>query len=73
MPDTNIKTGRYSAKQVESGLSVPEHDYIQMTNNLAGNPTQVVYRNGGPSGTIVATVTMTYDGSGFLTSVSRLS
>lgn len=64
--------GRYSAKQVESGISVPEHDYIQMTNNASGNPTQVVYRNGGPSGTIVATVTMNYDGNGYLTSVSKL-
>lgn len=73
MPTNNIKTGRYSARQVESGLSVPEHDYISLTNDANGNPTSVVYRAGGASGQIVATVSMTYDGSGFLTSVQRVS
>jgi YD repeat-containing protein len=69
MPDANIKTGRFSARQVESGLSVPEHDYIGITNDANGNPTTVVYRNG----QIVATINMNYDGSGYLTSVTRIS
>lgn len=69
---TNISQGRYSSKQVESGISVPEHDYISLTYD-GGNPTMVVYRNGGPSGTIVATVTMGYDGSGNLITVQRVS
>lgn len=69
----NISTGRYSAKQVESGISVPEHDYIGITNDVNGNPTTVVYRAGGPSGTIVSTVNMVYDGNGYLTSVTRIS
>lgn len=69
----NIATGRFSAKQVETGLSVPEHDYIGITNDVNGNPTTVVYRSGGSSGQIVATVNMTYDGNGYLVSVTRVS
>jgi YD repeat-containing protein len=70
---TNIKPGRYSSRQTESGISVPEHDYISITNDVDGNPTTVVYRAGGASGQIVSTVNMTYDGNGFLTSVTRIS
>jgi hypothetical protein len=73
MNSQNIKAGRFSARQVESGLSVPEHDYIGITNDLNGNPTTVVYRSGGASGQIISTVNMTYDGNGFLTSVIRIS
>jgi len=73
MPDQNIKTGRFSSRQVESGLSVPEHDYIGITNDANGNPTVVVYRYGGSSGQIVSTVQMSYDGNGYLTSVTRIS
>lgn len=69
----NIATGRFSAKQVETGLSVPEHDYIGITNDANGNPTTVVYRSGGSSGQIVATVNMSYDGNGYLVSVTRIS
>ena len=69
----NISTGRYSAKQVETGLSVPEHDYISLTNDANGNPTTVVYRAGGSSGQIVATVNMTYDANGYLVGVTRVS
>jgi hypothetical protein len=69
----SIKTGRYSSRQMESGLSVPEHDYIGITNDANGNPTTVVYRAGGASGQIVSTVNMGYDGNGFLTSVTRIS
>ena len=69
----NISTGRFSAKQVETGLSVPEHDYIGLTNDANGNPTTIVYRSGGSSGQIVATVNMTYDGNGYLVSVTRIS
>jgi len=73
MPSSNAPHGRYSSRQMETGISVPEHDYISMTNNGDGNPTQVVYRYGGPSGQIVATVNMTYNGAtGYLESVSKL-
>lgn len=73
MTESNIKVGRYSAKQVETGLSVPEHDYISITNDVNGNPQQVVYRQGGASGTIVGTLMLGYDGSGYLNSVTRVS
>jgi YD repeat-containing protein len=69
----NIATGRYSSRQMETGLSVPEHDYISITNDANGNPTAVVYRAGGASGQIVSTVNMTYDGNGYLVSVTRIS
>lgn len=58
---------------METGLSVPEHDYISITNDANGNPTTVVYRAGGSSGQIVSTVNMSYDGNGYLTSVTRVS
>ena len=58
---------------MESGLSVPEHDYISITNDGNGNPTTVVYRAGGSSGQIVATVNMTYDVNGYLTSLNNIS
>jgi YD repeat-containing protein len=69
----NIATGRYSSRQMETGLSVPEHDYISITNDANGNPTTVVYRAGGASGQIVSTVNMTYDANGYLVSVIRIS
>jgi YD repeat-containing protein len=58
---------------METGLSVPEHDYISITNDANGNPTTVVYRAGGSSGQIVSTVNMSYDGNGYLVSVTRIS
>jgi YD repeat-containing protein len=58
---------------METGLSVPEHDYISITNDANGNPTTVVYRAGGASGQIVSTVNMTYDANGYLVSVIRIS
>ncbi|QPD06454.1 hypothetical protein [Synechococcus phage S-SRP01] len=69
----NIATGRYSSRQMETGLSVPEHDYIGVTNDANGNPTTVVYRAGGSSGQIVSTVNMAYDANGYLISVTRIS
>jgi hypothetical protein len=39
-----------------------EFDYINLS-YTGNNLTQVVYRSGGSSGTIVATLTMTYTGS----------
>ena len=51
------------------GLAIPSSDYAGLTYTGA-NLTQVVYRQGGASGTIVATVTLTYDGSSNITSVT---
>jgi hypothetical protein len=52
------------------GLEIPTHDYI--ANTYTGtNLTQTVFRRGGASGTVVATLTMTYDGSDNLLTVAR--
>lgn len=53
-----------------AGLEIPTHDYI--ANTYTGtNLTQVVFRRGGASGTVVATLTMTYDGSNNLLTVAK--
>ena len=52
------------------GLSIPEHDYIDMTYSGA-NLTGVVYKTGGSGGTTVATLTLAYDGSNNLTSITK--
>lgn len=52
------------------GFSLPAYDYISCSytgNNLTG----VVYKSGGSSGTTVATLTLGYDGSNNLTSVTK--
>ena len=52
------------------GLEIPTHDYI--VNTWTGsNLTQTVFKRGGASGKTVATLTMTYDGSGNLLTVTR--
>ena len=44
-----------------AGLNIPEHNYISFTYYGATNNAQTVtYREGGASGTVVATVTFTY-------------
>ena len=52
------------------GLEIPTHDYI--ANTYTGSDlTQTVFRRGGASGKIVATLTLTYDGSDNLLTVAR--
>jgi len=53
-----------------TGLSIPAHDSIALSYTGA-NLTGVVYRAGGASGAIVATLVLTYDGSSNLTSVTK--
>jgi len=53
-----------------AGLSIPEHDYISLT-YTGTNLTGVVYKDGGSGGTTVATLTLAYDGSNNLTSVTK--
>lgn len=67
----SIRVGAYSARQAISGIGIPEHDYISLSNYSGTNPGTVVYKNGGSGGQTVATLTLTYDGSGNLTSVTR--
>lgn len=53
-----------------AGLSIPEHDYMDLA-YTGGNLTEVVYKQGGSTGTTVATLTLTYDGSNNLVSVAK--
>lgn len=52
------------------GLAIPEHNRIELTYTGA-NPTTIVYKQGGASGTVVATLTLTYDGNNNVLSVTR--
>lgn len=53
-----------------SGLEIPDHDYIALS-YTSTNLTGVVYKTGGSGGTTVATLTLAYDGSNNLTSVTK--
>ena len=53
-----------------TGLEIPAHDYIDLSYTGA-NLTSVVYKDGGSGGTTVATLTLAYDGSNNLISVTK--
>lgn len=53
-----------------SGLSLPVHDYISCS-YTGSNLTQVVYKDGGSGGTVVATLDLTYDGASNLLTVTK--
>lgn len=55
---------------MREGLEIPTHDYYVNTWS-GGNLTKTIYKRGGASGTVVATVDRTYDGSGNLLTVTR--
>lgn len=55
---------------VVTGLEIPEHDYISL-GYTGSNLTSVIYKTGGSGGTTVATLTLAYDGSDNLTSVTK--
>jgi hypothetical protein len=55
---------------VINGLSIPEHDYISLS-YTGSNLTGVVYKTGGSGGTTVGTLTLAYDGSSNLISVTK--
>lgn len=59
-----------NAIPIVEGLSIPVHDYIALS-YTGSNLTGVVYKTGGASGTTVATLTLAYDGSSNLVSVTR--
>jgi hypothetical protein len=67
-----IATDTSGKLQIDSltGLEIPAHDYISMSYTGA-NLTGVVYKTGGASGPTVATLTLGYDGSDNLTSVTK--
>lgn len=53
-----------------AGWDIPIHDYRAL-GYTSGNLTSVTYKTGGASGTTVATLTLAYDGSGNLTSLTK--
>jgi hypothetical protein len=55
---------------VLTGLSLPAYDYLSMS-YTGSNLTGVVYKKGGSGGTTVATLTLAYDGSNNLISVTK--
>lgn len=52
------------------GFAIPEHDYVAMTYS-GSNLTTVTYKQGGASGTTVTTLTLTYDGSGNVLTITK--
>lgn len=57
------------------GLEIPAHDYVSLTYVASGNGVgeieTVVYKTNGSSGTTVATLTLAYDASNNLSSVTK--
>lgn len=73
---SNIESDINALNARLAGNLVPEtFDYLSLTYVAAGNGTgeieTVVYRTGGAAGTIVATLTLAYDASNRLASVTR--
>lgn len=59
---------------VGGALVTEPFDYVEMTNStIAGQvvPTTIEYRSGGASGTLVATLTLTYDVDANLETITR--
>jgi len=57
--------------QVANSLVPSKYDYIDLT-YTGGNLTGVVYKTGGSGGTTVSTLTLGYDGSNNLISVTKI-
>ena len=67
--EVEIKNDSGNPIPIKDGFSIPEYDTIQLSNyDGQGNVGTVVYRKNGVS---VATLTLTYNGSNQLTSVSK--
>ena len=70
VPEVAVVGRSVSPVPIVTGLEIPAHDYISLTYS-GTNLTGVVYKRGGSGGTTVATLALTYDGSGNLTSVTK--
>ena len=72
---TTLDAGTYSVEQVAEGFHLPEYDYLTITyvasGNGAGEIETVQYYQGGSGGTIVAQLTLAYDASNRLQTVTR--
>lgn len=52
------------------GLAIPEHDYISLS-YTGSNLTGIVYKQGSSTGIVVATLALTYDGSGNVLTITK--
>jgi hypothetical protein len=68
--DVEVKNDNGNPIPTIQGLEIPAHDYIALS-YTGTNLTGVVYKDGGSGGTTVATLTLAYDGSNNLTSVTK--
>lgn len=72
---TNLDAGTYSVTQIADGLSIPKYDYISLTYVASGNGVgeieTVTYKTGGSSGITVGALTLGYDASNRLSTVTR--
>ena len=72
---TNLDAGTFSVKQITDGLGIPKYDYIALTYVSAGNGTgeieTVTYKTGGSGGITVGALTLGYDASNRLSTVTR--
>ena len=57
--------------RVANSLVPSTYDYIVLSDYDGANAGTVIYKVGGASGTVVATLTLTYDGSGNLLTVTK--
>ena len=55
---------------ITTSLSIPKYDYVSCS-YTGSNLTGAVFKSGGASGTTVATLALTYDGSGNLLTVTK--
>jgi hypothetical protein len=68
----DFNAGLYNPNLVAgTGLLPGPYDYIQFSSFSGTNPQIIVFKSGGSGGTTVATLTLTYDGSGNCTSITR--
>ncbi len=61
--------------RVSNALVTDPYDYVGLINSVISGqtvPTTVVYKSGGATGTLVATLTLTYDLAANLTSVTKV-
>jgi len=54
-----------------SGLQIPAYDYVDLS-YTGSNLTGVIFKTGGAGGVTVSTLTLGYDGSDNLTSVTKI-
>lgn len=57
-------------REAITGMNIGMYDYIEL-GYTADNVTSITYKTGGASGTVLATLSLTYNGSDNLTSVTR--